>query len=230
MSYHMKAKFEPAQNLRDGYRGSVSLTVADAILIRGIALFAQNDATGYSLSFPAFGERKQSYIFPVSRDAYRSMLRLSTDAMRNRKTHTAELPGSSDIELSVTGELVDEPNADGRFSLCIADLCKLNGITTYETPYLQPDHSNVLVSFPSLTPHQVPKEQILRHSLFHGLGVTKDAPDGSLEYKDYQVIITDMVREKRAELITFREIQQIESHSFDMPRSSDPISRSIYQR
>ena len=201
----MKAAFSPAETPKDGYLGSVSITVADSVLLRGMALFQREGVSGYSLRFPVFGERKQSYIFPLSRDVYRSMLRLATDAMRNKHDHTACLDGLADICLSVTGELLEKANADGCFSLCIDGFCKLNGITTYETPYRQPDQSHVLVHFPSLIPHQVPKDQVLEHSIFHGLSVIRKADDGSFISKDYHALITDMIRDKRAQLLMQRD-------------------------
>ena len=207
MMYLMKASFSPSETPKDGYLGNVSITVADAVLLRGIAVFQREGVSGYALHFPVSGERKQSYIFPLSRDGYRIMLRLAIDAMQNKHDHTACLEGTTDIRLSVTGELLEKSNADGRFSLCIDGFCKLNGITTYETPYWQPDQSHVLVHFPSLIPYQLPKDQILTHSIFHGLSSAHKAADGTLISQDYHALITDMVRDKRAQLLRQRDNQ-----------------------
>ena len=204
IDYKLKAQFFPTTAGQEGFIGSASITVADAVMIRGIAVFQNDDTQDLTICFPTFGRHRQSYILPLDQTAYNRMHRLIEKAAANQRHHTAEIQGSADIALSVSYILTDSGQPEAHYAITIPDFCRLNGITAEETPYMLPNGQKVAVHMPSLTPDAGEGSPVQPFTVFHGLLAPSTLPDGTQVLKDYQKVIDDLVRAKREELLQNR--------------------------
>lgn len=125
--YHLKANFYPAEEPKNGYIGKATIDVANAIRISNISVF-QGEG-GYSINFAEYGEKNNSFVIPKTKEAYAAMLGVVAKAVEAEQ-HYAFENGTYGPKLTVTGVRVEEPYADGRYSLQVGDLCTLNGITS----------------------------------------------------------------------------------------------------
>ncbi len=207
--YKLKAQFYPAAEGQGEFIGSAAITVADAIMLRGIAVFRDNVTQDLVVSFPTFGKQRQSYILPLNRTAYNHIVSLIENAVKEIGFRSYEEPGSTDIALSVTGNPADMNPTEYKYSLTIPDFCRLNGITTQEMPYTLPNGQKVAVRMPSLQPPTEQGSEGQIFTVFHGLLRPKTKSDGTQVLQDYQEVIDNLVREKRVELIQKRDHAEI---------------------
>ena len=199
--YSMKANFYPAQEPKNGYIGMADFTIANAIRIRGIAVFEKEGS--HHIQFPGYGEGESrgSYVIPASKDAYAEMLSVVEKAIADPEHHFGWTTGQMNPRLEVSGFAVTEPYADGRFSIAIEDLCTLQGITTHEVPYSRdgkPDKF-VAVDMPSLDPYEKEGKKVYP-AAFEGL-VDSYEKDGEKKTKDFGKLIHGLVLGKRKELL-----------------------------
>lgn len=133
--YAMKANFYPAKEQKHGYLGKATIVVANGIQINNISVFEREDGTR-GISFAEYGpeDKRRSYVVPASKEAYAAMNDVVSRAV-DADNHFGFSKGDYKMKMKATGKLVDEPYADGRFSVAIEGLCTLNGITTRVVEY-----------------------------------------------------------------------------------------------
>lgn len=133
--YAMKANFYPAKEQKAGYLGKATIVVANGIQINNISVFDREDGTR-GISFAEYGpdDKRRSYVVPASKEAYAAMNDVVSRAV-DAENHFAFSKGDYRLKMKATGKLVDEPYADGRFSVALEGLCTLNGITTRVVEY-----------------------------------------------------------------------------------------------
>lgn len=134
---HITAKFYPAKEEHESYRGNADLFIGDAVRISGISVFKNPKSEGHHVQFPGYTDGKEfnSYIIPASKEAYAEMVNVIEAAMAEPEQHFAFNQSYDDPVLSVEGGVVKEPYADARFSLTIHDVCTIRGISTREAEH-----------------------------------------------------------------------------------------------
>lgn len=137
MSYPMISNFRPEAEPKNGYIGKADITIADGLKINNISVFQKEDGTR-SLSFAEFGreDNKRSYVVPASKEIYAEMLNVISMAVDD-PNHFGHVTGDQfgRIKLEVVGGArVNEPYADGRYSVKFGDLVTLNGIVSRMGP------------------------------------------------------------------------------------------------
>ena len=132
--YKMTANFYPAQEPKNGYIGRASLTIADAIRINSIRVFEKEDKI--NVQFPSYDvvadgkEQQISYVTPDSKEVYAAMVEVVKMAVEDKEHHFGHKTGKYNPQLEVTGKEVNEPYADGRFTLKVDGVCTMTGITS----------------------------------------------------------------------------------------------------
>lgn len=221
--YNLKANFYPAKEPKNGYIGFADLTIANAIRIRGIAVFDNHDSPGHHIQFPGYeyNGHEGEYVIPASKEAYAAMLGVVEKAIEDKEQHFAWATGKMDPWLKVSGVPVIEPYADGRFSIEVEDLCTLRGITTRHVDYKNregQDASFVSVDMPKLPAYEKDGEMVYP-AVFEGLKYEREK-DGKKDTKDYGLLIRNIVRNAREKL-------QEQHPSLDA-RVSDAEQRAAY--
>lgn len=207
--YALKANFYPAQEQKNGYMGKADITVANGVHLNNISVFARDG--GYGLSFAKFGkeDNERSYIIPASKEAYAAMVAVVENAIHS-EGHFGYTKGDLGIHMEVHGAKVDEPYADGRFTIEVGDFCILNGVSTRVVPFEKDgkDASFVSVDLPVVTDAEGKaqrytgkdgKEQV--NHQFEFLKSTWTDKDGEKQSVDYDRILTGKVLAKRKELM-----------------------------
>ena len=207
--YALKANFYPAQDPKAGYIGKADITVANAVRLNNISVFEKDGA--YHIDFAKFGKEgnERSYIIPSSKEAYAAMVDVIAKAVADEK-HFGYTRGDLGVHLEVNGALVNEPYADGRFSVAVGELCTLNGICTRVVPYEKDgqDSSFVSVDLPVVpgadgkaqTWTDKEGEKQVNHQ-FECLPVTWKDKEGKEQKADYERILTGKVLAKRKHLM-----------------------------
>ena len=144
--YALNANFYPAQEPKNGYVGKAQLTIGDAVRIKDISVF-QNEEGRVTLDLGEFGpeDRPRKYFVVPRKDGeldedysarhtavYGAMIDVIKKAMENEKNFG--VTGGRNIysaDLSISGSAVQEPYADGRYSLYIDGFGALNGIASH---------------------------------------------------------------------------------------------------
>lgn len=205
MLYNTTANFYPAMEQKNNYIGRADITVANAIKLRGIAVFV-NDEGNVNLYFPTYNLKngaKRSYIWPVSEEALADMTQVVTDAIADMEHHFGHASGKYSPLLKVTGHLVDEPYADARFSLEVEGFCTLNGISTREVEYAEDGKVNkfVAVDMPTLQPYVNKDNETVYPPIFEGLNSKYETQDGKKKSKDYGDLIRGLILAERKNLM-----------------------------
>ena len=194
--FKMTSNFYPADEPKNGYIGKADLTIAEAIKINGISVFNNNGVIGMRL--PEYERRdngaRESYVIPKSTEVYAAMLETIKMAVNDDKYHFGHMNGKYNPYISVSGKKVDEPYADGRFSIEIEDTCTLYGITTRirnkdKKPF-------VAVDMPVISKYTNRDNEVVYNKAFEGL-TYKHTKDGKEEYKHFDVLINNLVRAER---------------------------------
>lgn len=180
----MTANFYPAQEPKNGYIGKTDLTIGNAIRLNGISVFQSPENGNINISFPGFGDGT-SYVIPKSKEAYAAMVDVIAMAVGsdNRFGYNQ---GEYGVTLDVSGKMVQEPYADGRFSVEVSDVCVLYGITTREVEYAKngKDRSFVSVDLPTIGSYEKDGE-IQYQTAFEGrisAWKDKEGNDQSINY------------------------------------------------
>ena len=197
--YNMRSNFYPAKEPINGYIGHADLMISNIIRLNGIAVFENGDKPGHHIQFPGFGDNG-SYVVPHSAEAYAQMLDVVEKAIANKK-HFALVTGKRNPQLSVSGQAVDEPYADGRFALDVGDICTIHGITTQVVPYAKDgkESSFISVRVPSLPPYE--KDGDMKYPpVFKGLKSTYTVK-GEEKHTDYAQLIQAMVISERKKVL-----------------------------
>lgn len=190
--YKMQADFRPANEKKNGYIGKANLTIADGIKINGISVFEQENG-GLNLRFPGY-DNNHSYVYvPHDSDGYKAMVNTVEGAVLNEQ-HTYVQDGDMNPYLSVKGTLVDEPYADGRFSVEIKNLCTLNGITTRVGE--KNDKTFTAVNMPTLEPYENREGKKVYPKAFEGK-TAEFEKDGQPVKKNYRDLISNLVKHER---------------------------------
>ena len=204
MSYNMKSNFYPAKEPKNGYIGMADLTIANAIRIRGIAVFEKDGQR--HMQFPGYGEgeNRGSYVIPASKEAYSEMLAVVEKAIADPEQHFGWTSGKMNPRLEVSGGAVSEPYADARFSVVVEDLCTLRGVSTREVEYQKDgkDAKFVSMDMPTLPPYEKDGEKVYP-AVFEGLK-SEYEKDGEKKVKDFGDLMNGLILNKRKELLERR--------------------------
>lgn len=149
--YALKANFYPAQEPKNGYIGKADLTIANAVEIDNISVF-DDGAGNRSIQFAKFGkDNERSYVIPSSKEAFAAALAVISKAVDQEK-HFAVEKGDFGVKFEVRGAKVQEPYADGRYTISVGDFCTLNGIATREVTHTKDGETKKFVSvdFPTV--------------------------------------------------------------------------------
>lgn len=204
--YTLTANFYEAQQEKNGYIGKADITIGNAIQLNNISVFVKDGITG--LAFAKFGkDNERSYVIPASKEAYAAMVAVVENAIAH-ENHFGYTKGEYGVRLEVNGARVNEPYADGRFSIKVGDFCTLNGISTRVVEHTKDgkDASFVAVDLPRVEDADgkvklyTGKDGKERADLqFEGVK-NKFTKDGKEVSTDYGVLINNMVRKCRKEL------------------------------
>ena len=206
--FKMTSNFYPAEEPKNGYIGKADLTIAEAIRINGISVFENNGVIGMRL--PEYERRdnglRESYVIPKSTEVYASMLKTIEMAVKDEKYHFGHVNGKYNPFISVSGKKVDEPYADGRFSIDIENTCTLYGVKTRirnaeKEPF-------VAVDMPTISKYTNSENEVVYKPAFEGL-TYKHMRDGKEEYKHFDTLIKNLVRAER------EKVHSNERTSFD---------------
>lgn len=213
MSYSMNSNFYPAREPKNGFIGNADVTIANAIRIRGIAVFEKDGER--HISFPGFGEgdNRKSYIVPASKEAYAEFLSVVEKAVADDEKHFGWVTGDhfewdekakKFKQLDISGEAVSEPYADARFQIEIKDLCTLYGITTQEKEYTKDGKTGkfIAVDPPSTTPYEKDGEKVYPLA-FEGW-TNKYEKDGEKKQFDFGRYLEGQIVAQRKELLNRR--------------------------
>jgi len=131
-----------------------------------------------------------------------------------KENHFAFINGKMNPQLSAHGKVVDEPYADGRFSVNVGDLCILTGITTRPVTYTTEDgkqNAFVSIDMPTLTPYEKDGEKVYPPA-FEGL-TNEYEKDGEKHKFNWASLINGLVyNERKAEIKKVLEGEKGEQH------------------
>lgn len=198
----MTANFYPAQEPKNGYIGKANITISNAIRLNGISVF-EDAERGINLNFPEFGDGA-SYIVPKSKEAYADMRDVVAMAVAS-DNHFGYNRGEYGVRLDISGKLVEEPYADGRFSVDVADVCTLYGITTNKVEYERDgqQRSFVAVDLPTIGSYE--KDGELQYQTAFEGRISSWNRDGVDYKKDYGQLMQGLVIAERKALIRERK-------------------------
>lgn len=137
---HLKSNFRPVEEPKNGHIGYANLTVGHGLCINNISVFQNGD--NYSIQFAPYHD-DESLIKPHSPEAHAAILGVVVKAV-NAESHFAYENGDNlrfaDFEdkkrnVQITGTRVKEPYADGRYTLVVDGLLRVQGITTNWVEY-----------------------------------------------------------------------------------------------
>lgn len=208
--YALKANFYPAQEPNAGYIGKADITIANAVRLNNISVF-ENPADGTrSIAFAKFGkDNERSYIIPSSKEAYAAALAVISKAV-DSENHFAVEKGDFGVKLEVKGAKVNEPYADGRFTVTVGDFCTLNGISTREASYTKDGEKKefVAVDIPPVrdaegkvkqyTDHEGNQHVNLQYECLKDKYTNKEGKEVSTDYK---ALMNNMIRKCRKEMM-----------------------------
>lgn len=199
----LTANFFPAEEQKNGYIGKANITIANAIRLNGISVFMP-EAGGIHISFPEFGEgeNRASYVIPKSKEAYEAMLDVVAKAVANEK-HFGFTTGEYGPHMEVHGKPVNEPYADALFSIDVADLCTLYGLTTRVVNYKTDgkDRSFVSVDKPTIATYENAEGEKQYRPAFEGrVSVWKDK-DGVEQKRDWGQLMQGLVLAERKKIL-----------------------------
>lgn len=200
MMYHTTANFYPAHTPKNGYIGRADITVADAIKMRGIAVFQKEDGS-LNLRFPTFGNKENTMIYPASKQAYADMLQVVTDAVNDPQYHFGHANGRYNPKLEVSGRLVDEPYADARFTIDVENFCTLRGVATRVADLKQTDGTFVAVDMPVLHKYENKEGETVYPTAFEGLKWHYKDKNQNEHTKDFGLLIRNLVKNERTKLM-----------------------------
>jgi len=197
--YKMTSNFYPAEEIKNGYIGKANLIIGESIRINGISVFDHGGEI--SMRFPEYERRdngeKESYVVPKSAEMYAAMLDTVKMAVNDDKYHFGHVKGKCDPYITVSGKKVDEPLADGRFSLEVSDVCVLYGITT-KVANKEKDPF-VAVDAPNIGKYTNRENEVVYNKAFEGL-VYRYRENGKEKSKDFTVLINNLIRNERDKL------------------------------
>lgn len=211
--YSLKANFYPASNPSMGYIGKASVIIGNAIRVNNISVFEKAEPTGCvkrNISFDTFNNGKNSYVIPANKEAHQAILDVIFKAVTAEK-HFAIEKGDFAPNLTVNGAKVNEPYADGRYSVDVGGFVTLNGLSTRVVEYAKDgkDKSFVAVDIPAVRDGDgnirkyTDKEGAEHVNLqFEGLVDAYKNKEGEEVKKDYGLLMTNLVKGKRKELLT----------------------------
>lgn len=199
----LTANFFPAEEQKNGYIGKANITIADAIRINGISVFAP-ESGGISISFPEFGEgeNRRSYVVPKSKEAYEALLAVVAKAVSSDK-HFGFTTGEYGPHMEVHGKAVNEPYADARFSIEVEDICVLYGLTTRVVDYEKDgkDRSFVSVDKPTIATYKDKEGNDQYRPAFEGrVSVWKDR-EGVEQKRDWGQLMQGLVLAERKNVL-----------------------------
>ena len=199
----MTANFYPASEPKNGYIGKADITIGNAIRLNGISVF-KSPEHGINISFPEFGDGA-SYVVPKSKEAYAAMLEVVSMATINDK-HFGYNTGEYGVHMDVKGKMVNEPYADGRFSVEVDDVCVLYGITTRNVEFEKEgkDRSFTAVDLPTIGSYEKDGETQYQTAFEGRISSWKDK-EGKDQSIDYGQRLTGLVRAERKALIKERK-------------------------
>ncbi len=222
----MTANFYPAPEPKNGYIGKADLTIGNAIRLNSISVFESKE-NGLNISFPEFGDGA-SYVVPKSKEAYAEMLEVISAAVLNDK-HFGYNQGDYGVHMDVKGKMVNEPYADGRFSIEVDDVCVLYGITTRRVEYEKDgkDRSFTSVDLPTIGSYEKDGETQYQ-TAFEGRVSSWHDKENKPQSIDYGQRLSGLVRAERNALIKERkkafdeQVKDAAARSGDAPENKGP--------
>ena len=200
--YNMRANFYPVKEPINGFIGSADLTVSNIIRLKGIAVFQNREDNGHHIQFPGFdgGDGMKSHITPHSPEAFQQMMGVIEKAI-SAEDHFGHVAGKQKAFLSVSGKAVNEPFADGRYDLKVADLFTVHNITSQKVAFTKDgkEESFIAVRVPSLPPYEKGGEKIYP-PMIKGLKSTYEV-EGKTQQTDYAQIIQALVISERKKIL-----------------------------
>lgn len=192
----LSANFYPAKEEKNGYLGKANITIADAIRLNDVSVFRSRFDDSINLRFPEYeisGGEKLSYVTPKSPEAYAALCGVVAQAMENENhfgfitgTYLKNQPGE---RIEVHGKAVQEPYADARFNVDIADVVSLHGIRTYRESFEKNGRKGQFTSvkMPIIRSYETAEGEKRYQQAFEGrirTGTLEDGTDFTIDYAD----------------------------------------------
>ncbi len=193
------------------YVGKANIMIGNAFRINEISVFLNDDDGKLNLKFKTFpmNDRNVSFVRPISDEARDAMCSV-VDAARNSESGFAFISGTYNPQFQVIKkELVDEPVADGRFSVQIGDICTVRGICTRPAEYEVngEKRSFVAVDMPNVIgqdgrPTTYEKDGHTRYNkVFEPRVSTWIDQEGNQRSKNYGKTLAKLIRDERRQLL-----------------------------
>lgn len=200
--YNLRANFYAAQEPKNGFIGYADLAVSSIIKLKGIAVFENAEKPGHHIQFPGFdgGDGFKSYVSPHSEEAFAQLLDVVEKAI-SAEDHFGHVAGKRNAQLSVEGKAVNEPYADGRYSLQVGDLFTIHGLSTREVSFEKDGKTSSFISVdaPNLPPYEKNGEKVYP-PIFKGLKSNYQV-NGEDKTTDYAQVIQALVINERKKIL-----------------------------
>lgn len=185
------------------YLGKADITIANAVRLNGISVFRDKGGE-IDIQFPGFGDGG-SYVVPHSKEAYAAMRDVVAMAIDDNAHHFGYNKGDYGVHLEVSGKAVQEPYADARFSVSVADVCTLHGITTRPVEYAKDgkDKSFVAVDLPTIGSYEKDGETQYQ-TAFEGR-ISAWEKDGEQHSRNYGQLMQGLVLGERKSIFQERK-------------------------
>lgn len=199
--YQLKSSFRPASSHKNSYIGKADITVGNAVKLNDVSVFEKDGII--KIHFQSYGEKQYGFVVPHSKDVYAALCNIVEKAVHS-KNHEAFENGEVNPTFTVTGAKVSDSFVDGRFSVEIPGFCKLNGISTRELNAENKECVSVL--FPAVRDANGQIKMVNRNGkasplcVFEGINISYVDKEDKVKTKNYQNILSYLVRSKRAAL------------------------------
>ena len=147
-------------------------------------------------------ENRASYVIPKSKEAYEAMLDVVAKAVANEK-HFGFTTGEYGPHMEVHGKPVNEPYADARFSIDVADICTLYGLTTRVVDYKKDgkDRSFVSVDKPTIATYENAEGEKQYRPAFEGRVSVWTDKEGVEQKRDWGQLMQGLVLAERKKIL-----------------------------
>ncbi len=201
----LSANFYPAKEEKNGYLGKADITIAEAIRLNGISVFRNKDDS-IGIRFPEYplpNGDKLSYVTPKSPEAYAALCSVVANAIESEKhfgfitgTYLKNQPGE---RIEVHGKAVQEPYADARFNVDIADVVSLHGIRTYRQSFEKNGRTGqfTAVKMPVINTWETPEGEKRYQTAFEGRFRASTDRDGKEFTVDYADLLNGLILAER---------------------------------
>lgn len=210
--YDLKANFAPVPKPVNGFIGKADFTVAGSIRINNVSVFQTEDKS-YRISYSEYGNTGKTYFVPRTPEVHAAIVNVIKLAVE-AEDHFGHVTGDRCLRttdshnnkknMEITGHLVNEPYADGRYSIDILDFGNLHGIITREAVNKTTNEPFIAVNMPSVIGpdgkvkmYEGKNGKPRAAKEFEGVLYSYENNEGKKQTINYEHILASRVRELR---------------------------------